>query len=183
MDYLINLMLGVLGSLIAAEVIFHHKRWCRRIVHLAGARIEDSAQSAIKLEEWLAALDEHEGVLASFWHAIGCWAGAPAVAAALKQPAAKEASSTTRRRGPPQDAAKTVIERAGEKAARISLEILKRTLRESVRALEEGIRNPPERNISNHSAENFVWSTLQNVFLGVAASGAAIIQWLQRFFR
>jgi hypothetical protein len=86
MEYVINLALGITGSLIAAEIVFHHKQWCRRIIRAAAARIKDTAQSEIKFEEWLAALDEHVGVVASFSHAIGCWIGAPAVAAALKQP-------------------------------------------------------------------------------------------------
>ncbi len=92
MEYLINLALGILGSIIAAEIVFHHKRWCRRIIQTAAGRIKDPAQSEIKLEEWLAALDEHVGVIASFSHATGCWIGAPAVAAALKAPVAKKAS-------------------------------------------------------------------------------------------
>jgi hypothetical protein len=90
-DYLINLALGIAGSLIAAEIVFHHKRWCRRIIRAAAARIDDPAQSEIKLEEWLAALDEHVGVFAPFSHALGCWIGAPAVAAELKLPVPKKA--------------------------------------------------------------------------------------------
>jgi hypothetical protein len=86
MEYLINLALGIVGSLIAAEIVFHHKRWCRRIIQSAVEQIKDSTQSEIKREEWLAALDEHVGVIASFSHAIGCWFGAPAVAAALNLP-------------------------------------------------------------------------------------------------
>jgi hypothetical protein len=39
MEYLINLALGIAGSLIAAEIVFHHKHWCRRIIRAAAARI------------------------------------------------------------------------------------------------------------------------------------------------
>jgi hypothetical protein len=97
MGYLIELALGIGGNLIAAEMIFRHKRWCQRIIRSAAKRIGDPQQCEIKLEEWLAALDEHVGVLASFAHAIGCWVGAPAVATALKQPVAKKASGGSRK--------------------------------------------------------------------------------------
>jgi hypothetical protein len=86
MGYLIEFALGIGGNLIAAEIIFHHKRWSQRIIRSAAERIRDPGQSEIKLEEWLAALDDHVGMFASFSHALGCWIGAPAVAAALKQP-------------------------------------------------------------------------------------------------
>jgi hypothetical protein len=91
MGYLIEFALGIGGNLIAAEIIFRHKRWCQHIIRSAAQRIRDPGQSEIKLEEWLAALDEHVGVFASFSHAIGCWVGAPAVAVALKQPIPKKA--------------------------------------------------------------------------------------------
>jgi len=92
MGYLIEFALGIGGNLIAAEIIFHHKRWCQRIIRSAAKRISDPDQSKIKLEEWLAALDEHVGLFASLSHAVGCWIGAPEVAAALKQPVPKTAA-------------------------------------------------------------------------------------------
>ena len=90
MEYLISLALGIAGSLIAAEIVFHHKAWCRWIIKAAARRIDDPVHSEIKHEEWLAALDEHVGVLSSIAHAVGCWIGAPAVAAELKLPATRK---------------------------------------------------------------------------------------------
>ncbi|NEW95512.1 hypothetical protein [Rhodopseudomonas sp. BR0G17] len=84
MDYLINLGLGVLGSLLAAELVFRHKLWCTKIIRAASDRIADAPLRAIKLEEWNAALNETVGLTASFSHAIGCWIGAPAVAREAK---------------------------------------------------------------------------------------------------
>jgi hypothetical protein len=92
MGYLIELTLGIGGNLIAAEMIFRHKRWCQRIIRSAARRIGDPRQSEIKSEEWLAALNDHVGMIASFSHAIGCWIGAPAVAAALRRPIPEKAA-------------------------------------------------------------------------------------------
>jgi hypothetical protein len=84
MDYLINFAMGVIGSLVVAEIIFRYELWCRRIIRAAARRIEDPEMRAIRLEEWLAALNDSVGLTASFSHAIGCWFGAPAVAAEAK---------------------------------------------------------------------------------------------------
>jgi hypothetical protein len=100
MGYLIELTLGIGGNLIAAELIFRHKRWCQRIIRSAARRIGDPRQSEIKSEEWLAALNDHVGMIASFSHAIGCWIGAPAVAAALRRPIPEKAARDRSRLDP-----------------------------------------------------------------------------------
>jgi hypothetical protein len=125
MDYLINLALGIAGSLIAAEIVFHHKRWCRRLVRAAAARIKDPAQSEIKLEEWLAALDEHVGVIASFSHSIGCWVGAPAVAAALKLPVLNKAANNPSKSATRFRFARATIEGRSGVSARVLEQMIK----------------------------------------------------------
>ncbi|MGM4887543.1 hypothetical protein [Tardiphaga sp. 11_C7_N12_6] len=72
-----DLIVGITGGVLSADLIVYHKRWCRWIIGAAVRRIPDNATRLIKHEEWLAALDETEGVIPSFWHAAGCFVGAP----------------------------------------------------------------------------------------------------------
>ncbi|MGM4919542.1 hypothetical protein [Tardiphaga sp. 813_E8_N1_3] len=77
MGILNDLIIGIVGGVLSADLVVYHKRWCRWIIGAAVRRIPDNATREIKHEEWLAALDETDGVIASFWHAAGCFVGAP----------------------------------------------------------------------------------------------------------
>lgn len=82
MEYLIAVLLGTVGSLIAWEISLRYRRWCEAIIRSAVRRLPDD-QRTIRQEEWLAALNDCIGLTSSFAHAIGCWVGAPAVGASL----------------------------------------------------------------------------------------------------
>jgi len=76
-----TLLLGILGNLVAYEVTLHYRKWSKAIVYAAAKRIPEAHREAY-LEQSLADLDDCIGLFASFRHAIGCWTGAPQVAAA-----------------------------------------------------------------------------------------------------
>ena len=181
MTYLINLALGIAGSLIAAEIVFHHKQWCRRIIRAAAARINDPAQSDVKIEEWLAALDEHVGVFASFSHAIGCWFGAPAVAAALKLPVASQASSD---HGEKTTIARVRIEVKSDLAARATKPLLN-ALREIMRtSLRESLSNMfhISEQVNNMFAEFLLRSKIRFFSVSLAALAGLLVSALSLFF-
>jgi hypothetical protein len=92
-----TVLLGVLGSLLAAEIVFRHRIWCTRIINSAVNRISDPNEREVRREEWLAALHDQVGLYASFKHAIGCFVGAPAVAAASRIPVRLRAKSSSTR--------------------------------------------------------------------------------------
>jgi hypothetical protein len=96
LEYLIALLLGIFGSLIAWEISLHYRTWCKAIIRSATRRLPDE-QRVIREEEWLAGLSDCVGLVSSFSHAAGCWIGAPAVAASAKKavPAVKDRQSTS----------------------------------------------------------------------------------------
>jgi hypothetical protein len=79
LEYLIALLLGIIGSLTAWEISLRYRRWCEAIIFSAVRRLPDD-QQPIRQEEWLAALNDCIGLISSFSHALGCWIGAPAMA-------------------------------------------------------------------------------------------------------
>jgi hypothetical protein len=92
LEYLIALLLGTLGSLVACEISLRYRKWCEAIVRSAAHRLPDE-QRLVREEEWLAALNDCVGMVSAFSHAIGCWVGAPAVGASASL---KRAVSTAR---------------------------------------------------------------------------------------
>ena len=90
-----TVLLGALGSLLAAEIVFRHRIWCMRIIHAAANRIPDPHEREVRREEWLASLNDQIGLYASLKHAIGCFVSAPAVAAASKIPVRVKAKSSS----------------------------------------------------------------------------------------
>jgi hypothetical protein len=99
LEYLIALLLGVFGSLIAWEISLHYRHWCEAIIRSAVGRLPDD-QQPIRREEWLAALNDCVGLISSFSHAAGCWVGAPAVAAAGPKTVVRATKDSTDKRGP-----------------------------------------------------------------------------------
>jgi hypothetical protein len=85
LEYVTALLLGIVGSLVAWEISLRYRKWCEAIIRSAVFRLPED-QRTIREEEWLSALNDHIGLVSSFAHAIGCWIGAPAVAAGSKRP-------------------------------------------------------------------------------------------------
>jgi hypothetical protein len=79
LEYVIAVLLGMIGSLIAWEITLHYRKWCEAIIRLAARQLPDE-QRTIREEEWLAALNDCVGLISAFAHAGGCWIGAAAVA-------------------------------------------------------------------------------------------------------
>jgi len=178
MGYLINLLLGIFGSLIAAEIVLHHERWCRRLIRAAALRIEDPVQSEIKLEEWLAALDEHVGVVASFSHANGCWSGARAVANALKQPLAEKVRDS--RNGN----SRSSLDENYTKIAIGLVELRRRLERLERRLSKEHIKMIDLLNVFIEAQANYLWGLSRArwwVFCGICGSffGSVVLHFIR----
>src|SRR5260370_42159638 len=81
MGYLIDIVVGTAGSLLAAEIYCRADPVSRGWIRRAVARLP-AEQRALREEEWFAHLQETPGAVGKLLHGIGCWSGAPAVARA-----------------------------------------------------------------------------------------------------
>jgi two-component sensor histidine kinase len=83
MDYhLIDILIGVISGIVAAELIAHAEPIARWIFGKAVVHLPPDSRDRFR-EEWLAHLDETPGTLRKLWHSIGCCLGAAKVGAAL----------------------------------------------------------------------------------------------------
>jgi hypothetical protein len=82
MGYLTDFLIGIGGSLIAAEVCANADRVAAFFIRRAIQRVPETERER-RLEEWLAHLDDTPGAVRKLFHGLGCWFGAPAVARAL----------------------------------------------------------------------------------------------------
>jgi hypothetical protein len=82
MGYLTDFLIGIGGSLIAAEVCANADRLAAFLIRIAVRRMPEGERER-RLEEWLAHLDDTPGVIRKLLHGLGCWFGAPSVARAL----------------------------------------------------------------------------------------------------
>jgi hypothetical protein len=74
MGYLIEILVGAAGSLVAAEVYIHAQPTARWLVRMAAARLPSNKRQRSQ-EEWLADLDDLPGAAQKLWWAAGChWA-------------------------------------------------------------------------------------------------------------
>jgi hypothetical protein len=85
MDLILSIILGVIGSLIAAEVWANSPRIAHWLIDRAVRRLPDRAQERYR-EEWKAHANELPGSIAKLCHASSCWFRAYAVARALAEP-------------------------------------------------------------------------------------------------
>lgn len=92
MDVVVALVLGAIGSLIAAEVYANGPAIAGALIRRAVAQLPEHEQSRF-LEEWLADGADFPGSDQKVLHAIGCCFGANAVAKALARPRKNEGSS------------------------------------------------------------------------------------------
>ena len=90
MEYLIGLLLGITGNLIAYDISTRYKKWCRALIESACKRLPEHQQAA-RMDEWLAHLNDTDGLYQCFRHAIGCWFAVPSLAA--NAPTAQAASA------------------------------------------------------------------------------------------
>lgn len=74
MEYLISILLGVLGSLAASEAYAWAPKVAQTIIVWTANRLPPSEYDRWK-EEWLAHLDEIPGNLSKLGHAVGCIRG------------------------------------------------------------------------------------------------------------
>jgi hypothetical protein len=70
-DALSAIILGAIGSIIAAEIVALAPILARWIIAIA-VRSMEAAQQERYREEWLADLEERPGNFAKIWHALGC---------------------------------------------------------------------------------------------------------------
>jgi hypothetical protein len=78
MGYLIEVVVGAIGSFIAAEFWAHGQLAAEWMIQRAVQRLPEDQQER-RQEEWLAHLDDTPGVLRKLAHALGCWFSAPAI--------------------------------------------------------------------------------------------------------
>jgi hypothetical protein len=75
MGYLIELLIGVGGSLLAAEAFAHADPVSRWLVNRAAARLSDEGERERRREEWLADLNDMPGAMRKLLWCMGChWA-------------------------------------------------------------------------------------------------------------
>jgi hypothetical protein len=82
MEHLIAVVLGAVGSILAYEICAHADPVARWLIIRAVARLPEP-QRNVRLEEWLAHLNETPGAIRKLLHGVGCWFGAPAIGRAL----------------------------------------------------------------------------------------------------
>jgi two-component sensor histidine kinase len=83
MDYhLIDILIGVISGIVAAELIAHAEPVARWIIGKAVEHLPPGNRDRFR-EEWLAHLDETPGALRKLWHSMGCCLGAAKVGAVL----------------------------------------------------------------------------------------------------
>ena len=78
MEFLIGVVLSLFASWITFEIGLRYKNWCVVLIEMAAHRVADVAVREIKREEWLAHLNDVNGI-AAISMAIGCVIGARAV--------------------------------------------------------------------------------------------------------
>jgi hypothetical protein len=71
MEYVIGLLLGILGSLIAAEIFACGPVIARSLIGLAVRRLPEEDRNRFR-EEWLSHLQEMPGFFSMISHALGC---------------------------------------------------------------------------------------------------------------
>jgi hypothetical protein len=85
MEWLIASGVGLLGSLLAAEIIANGPRVARWFICRAARRLPDNARDRYR-EEWKAHSDELPGAIEKISHGMSCWCHAPGMAKALETP-------------------------------------------------------------------------------------------------
>jgi hypothetical protein len=70
-EYVIAVLLGVIGSLIAAEIYSRANQLSRWLITHASAQLPERTRDRFH-EEWIAHLDECERGVSQIFHAIGC---------------------------------------------------------------------------------------------------------------
>lgn len=85
MDLLINILLGIIGSLFAAEIWANAPQLGRWFIKHAVLQLPASARDRFN-EEWLSHLDECPGALGKLRHSLGCYFHAFTVAGAVANP-------------------------------------------------------------------------------------------------
>ena len=71
MDFLIAIIEGIVGDLIANEIVAHKRAIAGWLVENAVQRLPESERDRYR-EEWLAHLDEVPGLIGQLRHALGC---------------------------------------------------------------------------------------------------------------
>lgn len=84
MEYLIAIVLGAVGSLIAAEIWANGPALSEWLISRAVARLPEHERARF-MEEWLANNSDFAGNIQKIVHAIKCWSGASSVARVLSQ--------------------------------------------------------------------------------------------------
>jgi hypothetical protein len=79
MDLLTTIVLGIVGSLIAAELTARSGSLAEWLIRLAVKRLPESEQSRFH-EEWQAHLAQCSSNLTKIWHSVGCYIGSIEVA-------------------------------------------------------------------------------------------------------
>lgn len=100
MDIVVAIILGAVGSLIAAEVYANGSVIADAIIRRAVLRLPEHERSRF-LEEWRADNDDFPGNGQKVFHSIGCFFGASAVAKALARPQARKGASENQKLNPP----------------------------------------------------------------------------------
>ena len=72
MGYLIELLVGAAGSVLAAEVLANAEPASRWLVIRAAARLSDEGERERRREEWLADLNDMPGATAKLLWSFGC---------------------------------------------------------------------------------------------------------------
>ena len=85
MDLLKSILIGILISLIAAEIVGEATRISRWLIRVAASKLPEHARSRYH-EEWLAHLDEVPGLFGKLRHAASCRFKVVFVRAALIEP-------------------------------------------------------------------------------------------------
>ena len=82
MEYVTPLLVGIVGSLVAAELYARLPQVARLLIDYAIQKIPNGHRMRFK-EEWLSHLEECQGNLEKLQHGYGCYVGAAAIALAL----------------------------------------------------------------------------------------------------
>jgi len=84
MDVVIAILLGAIGSLVAAELYANGPRIADALIRFAVSRLPEDEKARF-LEEWRADNEDFVGAIGKVGHAIGCYLGASRVASIVQR--------------------------------------------------------------------------------------------------